>query len=176
MRLLPLLLIMLFAGCSPMEPKLQIVEPVPTPVIIEPSGELHELMEYFARLRLKTELELAWEYNYARSHYLDSSDPQERFKFLMLLLQADTKYFNIKVATEYLEKIEDTHGLSSDLLAFSDILGVLLQQQNNAKKEVQKLSAQLNAGREQIIILQRRINAIKNIEKNLIRGEGAGAN
>lgn len=175
MRLLSLLLIMLLAGCSLMGFKTQIAEPVPS-VVTESSSKLNELMVYFARLQLKTELELEWEYTYASIHYPDSSDPRERFKFLMLLLQANTKYFNIKAAAEHLEQIKNSHVLSSDLLAFSDILGALLQQQIDANKEIQKLTNQLNAGREQIIILQRRIDAIKSIERNLIRRNGSDTN
>lgn len=175
MRILLLLLIMLQAGCSLIVPKTRVIEPVP-PVIIESSIQLHELMGYFTQLQLKTKLELAWEYNYARSHYLNSNDPQEKFKFLMLLVQADTKYFNIKAAADHLEQITNSHTLSSDLSVFSAILGTLLQQQIDAKKEIQELTAQLNASREQIVILQRRIDAIKSIERNLIRRNGSDAN
>lgn len=161
-----------------MEPKIKLVTapvPVPAPVVMESAAHLQDLMDYFSQLQNKNALELAWEYNYASNHYRDSAEFLEQFMFLMLLLQADTKYFNTKVAAEQLEKIKNNHILSPDLLAFSNILDVLLQQQIAAKKEVQKLSAQLNASRAEINLLTQRIDAIKNIERNLIRRNGSEA-
>jgi len=159
-----------------MEPKIKLVTvPVPAPVIIESPAHLQNLMDYFSRLQNKTALELAWEYNYASSHYRNSTEPREQLMFLMLLLQANTKYFNTKVAAEQLEQTKNSHILSPDLLAFSTILDNLLQQQIATKKEVQQLSTQLNASRTEINLLKQRIDAIKNIERNLIRRNGSGA-
>lgn len=148
-----------------MEPKIQ----SSAPEIIESPAHLQDLMSYFSRLQNKTALELAWEYNYASSHYRDSTEPLEQLMFLMLLLQADTKYFNTKVAAVQLEQTKSNHELPPDLLAFSTILDTLLRQQIAARKEAQQLSMQLNASRTEINLLKQRIDAIKNIERNLIR-------
>ena len=172
MRLLLSLLIILFSGCSLLEPKIQ---PVAAPEIIKSPAHLQDLMDYFARLQNKTALELAWEYNYASSHYRNSAEPYEQLKFLMLLLQADTQYFDTRAAAEQLEQIKNNHVLSPDLLAFSNILDVLLQQQIAAKKEVRQLSMQLDNSRAEINLLKHRIDAIKNIERNLIRRNGSDA-
>lgn len=161
-----------------MEPKMQPVKapvPAPTPEITESPAHMQDLMDYFSLLRNKTVLELAWEYNYASTYYRNSTEPVEQFMFLMLLLQADTKYFDTKVVANQLKRTRNSHVLPSDLQAFSDILDILLQQQIAAKKEVQQLSMQLNASRTEIGLLKEKINAIKNIERNLIRRIGSDA-
>lgn len=171
MRLFLFLLIMSFSGCSLMEPKIQ----SSVPKIIESPTHLQDLMSYFSRLQNKTALELAWEYNYASSYYRDSAEPLEQLMFLMLLLQADTKYFDTEAAAVQLEQTKNGHELPPDLLAFSNILDALLQQKIAARKEVQQLSMQLNASRTEINLLKQRIDAIKNIERNLIRRNGSDA-
>jgi hypothetical protein len=171
-----LLLVVLIAGCSLMEPKMQSVKaPVPVPEITEVPAHMQDMMDYVSRLQNKTALEFAWEYNYASTYYRNSTEPAEQFMFLMLLLQADTKYFDTRVAANQLQQIKSSHALPSDLRAFSDILDVLLRQQIAAKKEVQQLSMQLNASRAEIGLLKQKINAIKNIERNLIRRIGSDA-
>lgn len=173
MRLFLFMLIVMSSGCSLMEPKVRLVKmSVPVTEIIEPSVQLRDLMDYFSRLQNKTALELAWEYNYANSHYRSSDDPLEQLMFLMLLLQADTKYFDVRMAAKQLEQTKSSHELSPDLLAFSNILDTLLQQQITAKREIQQLSMQLNASRTEINLLKQRIEAIKNLERNLIRRNG----
>ncbi|MDT8363385.1 MAG: HAMP domain-containing sensor histidine kinase [Nitrosomonas sp.] len=175
--LLSFLPVILLAGCGILELKTRIPETTSasSPVIIESPSHLRELMSYFTYLQNKTAPELALEYDYALSHYRNSTDSQERFKFLILLLQVDTKYFDTITAAKHLEQTKNNHMLSSDLLAFSNILDTLLQQQIAAKKEIQQLSTQLTASQAEIGVLQHKIDAIKNIERNLIRRNGSNA-
>ncbi len=158
---------MLFTGCAPTWHKPSAHTEIPA--VQEPQDDLNELMHYYNSLQDKSELELAWEYNYANSHYRESTDTRERLKLLMLLLLPNTNFQSIPTALDLLENSPQPAELSSSLAAFENILTLLLKQQESANIQVQNLSAKLRATEAEVKILQNKIDAIKNIEKNLMR-------
>jgi hypothetical protein len=165
--LLVMILLMLLAGCThsllkpPVEPEI--------PVTQAPQDDLNELMHYYSSLLNKSALELAWEYNYANNHYRESMDSQERLKFLILLLLPDTHFQNIQAALDILENPPQTVEFSPNLAAFENFLVLLLKKQQSASSQAEQLSVKLRATETRVKILQDRIDAIKNIEKNLLR-------
>lgn len=164
---LAMILLMLLAGCAhsllkpPVEPEI--------PVTQAPQDDLNELMHYYSSLLNKSALELAWEYNYANNHYRESMDSQERLKFLILLLLPDTHFQNVQAALDILENPPQTVEFSPTLAAFENFLVLLLKKQQSASNQAEQLSVKLRATETQVKILQDRIDAIKNIEKNLLR-------
>lgn len=158
---------MLLTGCAHNSPKPS-AEPE-TQTSQAPQDDLNELMRYYSLLQNKSALELAWEYNYANNHYRESTDSQERLKFLILLLLPDTPFYNTQAALDLLANPLKPAGSSPNLTAFESILMLLLKQQQSANDKAKQLSIKLRATEAQVKILQDRINAIKNIEKNLLR-------
>jgi hypothetical protein len=164
---LAMILLMLFAGCThsllkpPVEPEILVTQ--------APQDDLNDLMHYYSSLLNKSALELAWEYNYANNHYRESMDSQERLKFLILLLLPDTHFQNVQAALDILENPPQTVEFSPNLAAFENLLVLLLKKQQSANSQAEQLSVKLRATETQVKILQDRIDAIKNIEKNLLR-------
>lgn len=164
---LAMILLMLLAACThtllkpPIEPEI--------PVTQAPQDHLNDLMHYYSSLLNKSVLELAWEYNYANNHYRESTDAQERLKFMILLLLPDTRFQNLQAALDILENPPQTVEFLPTLAAFKNLLVLLLKKQQSASSQAEQLSAKLRATETQVKILQDRIDAIKNIEKNLLR-------
>jgi hypothetical protein len=167
---LAMILLMLFAGCThsllkpPVEPEIPVAQAPQVPL-----NDLNDLMHYYSSLLNKSALELAWEYNYANNHYRESMDSQERLKFLILLLLPDTHFRNVQAALDILENPPQTVEFSPNLAAFEKFLVLLLKEQQSASSQAEQLSVKLRATETQVKILQDRIDAIKNIEKNLLR-------
>jgi len=163
-----LILFTLFTGCTLIGHK-----PPPdyteTQTTQHSQSDLDEVMRYYDSLRNKSEQELTEEYNYADNHYRESIDARQRLKFLILLLLPNTDFQNIRTALDLLENPPQQTETTPDMTAFKNLLTLLLKQQQTAGLQVQNLSAKLRATEAEVKTLQNKINAIKNIEKNLMR-------
>lgn len=166
--LLGLTFFILLTGCVHTQPK-TLTESETLANQQVPQDDLNELMRYYHLLQQKSALELAWEYNYAHSHYKNSTEIQERYKFLMLLLLPNSQFGNTQSALDMLENPPEMIEPSSNLAAFRDILLALLKEQQSATDQQQHLAAKLRAAEIQVKALQEKINVIKDIEKNLMR-------
>lgn len=166
--LLGLIFFILLAGCTHTPPKALAESEILANQQV-PQDDLNELMHYYHLLQQKSDLELAWEYNYANSHYKNSTEIQEQYKFLMLLLLPNTQFRNVQSALDMLENLPEMIKPSSNLTAFREILLALLKEQQSATDQQQQLAAKLRATEIQVKALQEKINAIKDLEKNLMR-------
>lgn len=165
-----LILATALAGCmqSIVQPSHQLSGHTGTRIIQEPD-DLGELMRYFDSLQDKSSAELLEEYQYASSHYRDSLDIQQRLKLLLLLLLPNTGFQSTHAALDLAENPPDGVETTPVTDTFKNLLVLLLKQQRAANFRIQNLSEKLRATETEVKILQDKINAIKNIEKNLMR-------
>jgi len=165
-----LTLVMMLSGCMPSIVRAPHQPPghAETRIIQEPD-DLGELMRYFSTLQDKSGAELFEEYQYANSHYRDSIDIQQRLKLLLLLLLPDTGFQSTRTALDLMENPPDGIEATPVTDAFKNLLVLLLKQQRAANLKIQNLSERLRVTETEVKTLQDKINAIKNIEKNLMR-------
>lgn len=139
-------------------------------IIREPESGLSELMRYYDSLRAMSKEALLEEYKYANSHYRESADIQQRLKLLLLLTLPNTGFQTMQGALKLMETLpEQTETPAPDTIAFKNLLVALLRQQRTAKIQIENLTEKLHSSEAEIKILKSKINAIKDIEKHLMR-------
>lgn len=128
-----------------------------------------ELMRYHGFLLEKKVFQLAWEYNYAKNHFKDSLDAGERLKYILLISMPNTAHTDIQAALTLLNNWPEEISLSPSLASFRKLLLALLTEQQTARNSMRNLLYKLKSTEEQAQTLQKRIDAIKSMERNPIR-------
>lgn len=168
-----LTLSLILAGCThtPAQPVHESSEQAEIQIIQEPGpwSDLNELMHYYDSLQSKSRTELLEEYKYANSHYRESTDMQQRLKLLILLLLPNTSFQSNRTALNLVENLPEQIETTPDTTAFRNLLVLLLKRQWTANLHIQNLSEKLRASEAEVRTLKSKINAIKNIEKDLMR-------
>jgi hypothetical protein len=133
------------------------------------SSNLDELMQYHDLLQEKNTFQLSWEHNYAKNHFKNSPNPENRLKYILLISLPDTAFTDSHAALDLLNKWPQEITLPPNLASFKKLLTILLTEQQIARNNARNLTQKLKASEEQVQTLQNRIDAIKSIEKNSIR-------
>ena len=166
-----LTLSVMLTGCTytPVRPADELSEQAEIRIIQEPRNDLSELMHYYDSLQDKSRMELLEEYKYVNSHHQESTDIQQRLKLLILLLLPNTSFQSNRVALSLVENLPEQIETTPDTIAFKNLLVLLLKRQRAANLQIQSLSEKLRAAEAEVKTLRNKINAIKIIEKDLMR-------
>lgn len=166
-----LTLSVMLTGCmhTPVQPVDEPSEQAEIRIIQESGSDLSELMHYYDSLQNKSRVELWEEYKYANSHYRESTDMQQRLKLLILLLLPNTSFQSNRVALNLVEDLPEQAETTPDTTAFKNLLVLLLKRQRTANLQIQNLSEKLRSAETEVKTLKNKINAIKIIEKDLMR-------
>lgn len=132
-------------------------------------NSLNELMRYHDLLQEKNTFQLAWEYNYAKSHFKDNPDAKSRLKYILLISLPNTAFTNIHAALDLLNNWPQEITLLPNLASFKKLLTLLLTEQQIARTNAKNSLQKLKVSEEQIKTLQNKIDAIKSMEKKPIR-------
>lgn len=165
-----LALITLLPGC--MHTSVQPAHSPPDPEepwLVRETDDLGELMHYYSSLQDKSGSELIEEYQYANIHYRDSADLQQRLKLLLLLLLPNTGFQSTHAALDLMKNTPEQIETTPATTAFRDLLISLLKQQRAANLKIRNLTEKVRTTEAEVKILQNKINAIKDIEKNFMR-------
>lgn len=159
------------AGCvhQPIQPAPEPVEKEEIQFIQAPEDDLVELMRYFDALQGKTKAEILEEYNYANSHYRESANLLQRLKLVLLLLLPDTGFQSNRVALGLMENLPAQFESTAATITFKDLLVMLLKRQRAANVQIENLSEKLRSTEAEVEMLKSKIDAIKHIEKQLMR-------
>jgi len=136
------------------------------------SGHVNTLgavMTYYNSLDEKKAHQLAEEHNYAKNYLADSSNAEGRLKYILFLSTPNTAYTNIQTALDLLKNWPQEALLSPNLASFRKLLIILLTEQQAAENRARNLRQQLRISEENTQTLQKRINAIKNMEITPLR-------
>lgn len=94
---------------------------------------------------------------------------QQRLKLLILLLLPNTSFQSNRVALNLVENLPEQTETTPDTTAFKNLLVLLLKRQRAANLQIQNLSEKLRSAETEVKTLKNKINAIKIIEKDLMR-------
>lgn len=161
-------LVVLLAGCTHMHKPPDALEAMQM-VQKTPESELDELMRYYDSLSDRSEAELNLEYDHTETQYREKPNIQHRLRLLILLLLPDTDFQDTKAVLALLEAPASSMDVALEIVAFENLLKQLLEQQKNSEQKIQNLSSKLRAAGAEVKTLRDKIDAIKNIEKNLMR-------
>ncbi len=134
-------------------------------------SDIENLMRYYQMLQDKKPFELQWEYAYAKHHYRNDKNAENRFKYILLVILPNTHFRDTSLALNLLTNWPEDIPLSPNLTSFRKILTTSLKDLRSAKYNNQNLLQKLKASEERIKALQDKIDAIKSMERQLFRGK-----
>ncbi|MBX3638994.1 MAG: hypothetical protein KF888_00585 [Nitrosomonas sp.] len=132
-------------------------------------NSLDELMRYHDSLLEKKNPHLTEEYSYAVDNYKDSLSAEDRFKYILLISIPNTTHTDLRAALDLLNNWPQEVNLPPNLADFRKFLIRMLTERQTARSNTKILLQKLNASEAQTQTLQKRIDAIINMEKDLIR-------
>ncbi len=136
-----------------------------------PPSDIENLMRYYQALQDKKPFELQWEFTYAKHHYRNDKNAENRFKYILLVTLPNTNFRDTSLALNLLTNWPEDIPLSPNLISFRKILMTSLKDRQSAKYNNQSLLQKLKASEGKIKALQDKIDAIKSMERQLFRGK-----
>ncbi|MHB1677163.1 MAG: dihydrolipoamide acyltransferase [Sulfuriferula sp.] len=177
-RLLSILMLCAtLAACAalPVSPSGTTCVNVPPPLPLPPAplptetSRLTELMQYYEYLRKQPPLALVQEYKKASQDFLQTESDSSRVRVAILLALPDTPFHDVPAALNLLSNWPEDEKVSPPALdGFARLLSVLLVQQQQSTNTVNDLTQKLKEEKKRAETLQGQIDAVKNMEKNLI--------
>lgn len=134
-------------------------------------SDIEHLMRYYQLLQDKKPFELQWEFAYAKHHYRNDKNAENRFKYILLVTLPNTNFRDTSLALNLLTNWPEDVPLSPNLNSFRKILTTSLKERQSAKYNNQNLLQKLKTSEEKIKVLQDKIEAIKSMERQLFRGK-----
>ncbi len=132
----------------------------------------NEVLRYYTFLHSLNDAGLAGEYQTAKVRFAESQNIAERLKLAVLLSVPNTAFHNIPEAVSLLKSLPvDTTYTPSDLADLSNLLVTLLSQQQQADDKLSDLTKSLAEERAHAKLLQEKIDAVRNMEINMIQRE-----
>ena len=156
------------AGCAyfPVE---QSQIPEIAPVQSQPRSQLSRLMEYYGQLQKKTEQELSKEYSEVSKLFFVKQSDLNRARYTLLLSLPNTSFHNLTTALHLLNEWPQKTKLSADSDSFRVLLVLLLKEQEFLKSQMRNLSQKLKDEAARSEALQKQVDNIKDMEKNLLK-------
>lgn len=147
----------------------------PSPLTLTPvslpteTSRLTELMQYYEYLRKQPPAMLADEYKKAAQDFSQNESDLSRVRVAILLALPGTSFHDVNAALNLLANWpEDANVEPPPLDGFARLLSVLLTQEQQSANAVNDLTQKLKEEKKHADTLQGQIDAVKNMEKNLI--------
>lgn len=165
-KLLSCILVLQLCACTsePLKPPATIC--VPQTVA---TRRVDDLMQYYAGLKKLSPSELAQAHQNMALEFSRTQSDASRMKLALLLWLPDTPFRDSDAALQLLDARPQQKG--SGLESFAALFAAMLTEQAASANSMHQLEAQLKAEKKQSSDLKQKINAIKKMEKNMIRME-----
>ena len=169
LRLLPAVALALVAACSTVVENQKPVGPLPSDLIV--TGQMEDMMQYYDSLRKQPPAELARVYDKVKQNFVQNKSDANRTRLVLLLILPNTSFRDITSALYLLNEWPRDAKPITGLQSFRNLLMALLAEQQRLTHNMDELSLKLKEEQKRVEILQKQIEAIKNMEKNLILRE-----
>ena len=126
-------------------------------------------MQYYASLKKLPPSGLALAHQNMALEFSRTKSESSRMKLALLLWLPDTPFRDPGAALQLLDSRQKEAG--SGLESFAALFAAMLNEQAASASSAHKLEGQLKAERKQSSDLRKKIDAIKKMEKNMIRME-----
>ncbi len=131
--------------------------------------EIAVIVSYFRFLNSLPEKALKQEHARTQKEFAENSSPLNRLRLAILLGFANTKHRDTQASLDLLNRyLENPTSLDPMLRDFSYLLATFVQKIKNQDKAYKTLNQQFKKGRAENKKLNKMIEALKTIEKNLI--------
>ena len=169
LRFLPVVALALVAACSTVVENQKPVGPLPSDLIV--TGQMEDMMQYYDSLRRQPPAELARVYDKVKQNFVQNKSDANRTRLVLLLILPNTSFRDITSALYLLNEWPRDAKPITGLQSFRNLLMALLAEQQRLTHNMDELSLKLKEEQKRGEILQKQIEAIKSMEKNLILRE-----
>jgi hypothetical protein len=167
LRILPAIVLMFVAACAALpedQPSIMPADPIVT-------GQMDDMMEFYESLRKQPPAELTRIYDKVKQNFVQNKSDSNRARLVLLLILSHTSFRDITSAVYLLHEWPRDSKPATNLQSFRNLLASLLAEQQRLTHSVEELSQKLKDEQKRVETLQSQIDAIKNMEKNLILRE-----
>jgi len=141
------------------------------------TSKVEGLMLYYDYLRKQPAAELVKEYDKARQSLVQSKTDVNRVRVALLVALPNAPFHDTSAALGLLNEVsKETKTASPGLRGLASMMALLITEQQRANNNADDLSQKLKEEQKRADALQGQVNAIKNMEKNLIRRDRHGIN
>ncbi|MDN5836286.1 MAG: dihydrolipoamide acyltransferase [Nitrosospira sp.] len=142
---------------------------LPSDLIV--TGNMEDMMQYYDSLRKQPAFELARVYDKVKYNFVQNKSDANRARLVLLLILPNTAFRDVTSALYLLNEWPRDGTSTTGLQGFRSLLVSLLSEQQRLNHSVEELSQRLKEEQKRVETMQNQIEAIKKMEKNLIRGE-----
>jgi len=163
-----ILLNMLLTGCSslPTDPDWRFGKLL-TPVASQ--DRLSVLVFDYASFEEMDSKELEDKFEVVKKAFLNKNRSEDRIKYILLLTLPGEKFYDRNAALNLLKEWPEIEQQKSDIISFRNVLITRLEEEERMSVIADHLSEQLKLEKQRSEVLQRKVEAIKAMERKLIR-------
>jgi hypothetical protein len=153
-------------GCSTVPENQPLPCPPPSEVVV--TGHMDDMMQYYDSLRKQSPPELVKVYDRVKQNFGQNKSDANRIRLVLLLALPNTSFRDVPSALHLLNDWPRDSKHVNNLQSFRNLLAALLAEQQRLSNQLEETSQKLKEEQKRADTLQHQIDAIKNMEKNLI--------
>ncbi|WP_143034436.1 dihydrolipoamide acyltransferase [Nitrosospira multiformis] len=165
----PIAALMFLTACVAVESveSPQAVEPAPTELVV--TGQMDDMMEFYDSIRRQSPAEVSRVYDKAKQSFMRNKSDTNRARLVLLLILPNTSFRDVTSAMHLLNEWPKDSKSANNLQSFKNLLIGLLAEQQRLNHSIEELSQKLKDEQKRVETLQSQIDAIKSMEKNLLK-------
>jgi hypothetical protein len=159
--------VLMLGGCAIL-PHAHPVAPSQQEVVL--TGQMDDMMEFYESLRKLSATELSRVYDKVKQNFVQNKSDANRARLVLLLIMPNTSFRDVTSALYLLNEWPRGEAKAfTHLLSFRNLLAAQLMEQQRLSSNVEELSQKLRDEQKRVETMQNQIDAIKSMEKNLLR-------
>lgn len=135
----------------------------------EHMGQMDDVMEFYDYVRKQPPSELGRIYDKAKQGFAQNKSDENRARLVLLLILPNTSFRDPPSALQLLNEWPRDAKPGNNLQSFRTLLVSLLAEQQRLHHSVEELAQKLKDEQKRVETLQSQIDAIKSMEKNLLK-------
>ena len=159
--------LMFLAACVALESRPPTVEPSTTELVV--TGQMDDMMEFYDSIRKQSPTELGRVYEKAKQSFIQNKSDTNRARLVLLLILPNTSFRDVTSAMHLLNEWPKDSKSANNLQSFRNLLAGLLTEQQRLNHSIEELSQKLKDEQKRAETLQSQIDAIKSMERNLLK-------
>jgi hypothetical protein len=157
---------LMLGGCAIL-PHAHSVAPSQQEVVL--TGQMDDMMEFYESLRKLSATELSRVYDKVKQNFVQNKSDANRTRLVLLLIMPNTSFRDVTSALYLLNEWPREAKTFNYLLSFRNLLAGQLTEQQRLSSSAEELSQKLRDEQKRVETMQNQIDAIKSMEKNLLR-------
>jgi hypothetical protein len=160
-------IVLMLGGCAIL-PHTRSTAPSQQEVVL--TGQMDDMMEFYESLRKLSVSELSRVYDKVKQNFVQNKSDANRIRLVLLLIMPQTSFRDANSALYLLNEWPRREAKTfNHLLSFRNLLAAQLAEQQRLSSSIEELSQKLRDEQKRVETMQNQIDAIKSMEKNLLR-------